>query len=328
MKIGLGTWRFFLAVLVAISHLWEGMIHGPAAYAVWGFFILSGYLMTYVLCFKYGTSKIGLRDYAFNRFLRIYPAYAVAVVAGALTLYVLPKIDVFPSALNPQFLSPHTTIEWLSNIFLLPISTPGLFVPVAGALAVEVGAYVLMPLMAVNRSAAWLGFILSAALNLKYGLGLDSFGERYSGFLTCFMAFSTGSLLSQYSELLSWFRAPRLSPTLWVLHCLIWLWFPYWPWTYGLYASLLLSAWVVLSLAPVKQSRVDQWLGDMSYPIYLFHTTAAIWLVAIGMQMRSFSFFCVAFVITMLVSWLVIRLVDEPLAGLKKKSVLRMKHHE
>lgn len=324
MTIGLGTWRFFLAALVAISHLWENMIHGPAAYAVWGFFILSGYLMTYVLCFKYDTSKSGLRDYAFNRFLRIYPAYAVAVVAGAVTLLVLPRIGVLPSALNPQFLRPHTALEWLSNILLLPVPTPGLFVPVAGALAVEVGAYVLMPLMATNRSSAWLGLILSAVLNLKYGLGLDSFGERYSGFLTCFMAFSAGSLLSQYSEILSRFRAPRLSPTAWVLHCLVWLWFPYWPWTYGLYVSLLLSAWVVLSLAPVKQSQLGQWLGDMSYPVYLFHTTAAIWLVALGMQMRSFSFFCVAFAITIAVSWLVIRLVDQPLAGLKKKRAVKV----
>jgi len=325
VTIGLGAWRFFLAALVAISHLWENMIHGPAAYAVWGFFILSGYLMTHVLCFKYYMPKRGLWDYTFNRFLRIYPAYAVAVVAGAVTLFVLPRIGVLPSALNPQFLRPHTTLEWLSNILLLPVPTPGLFVPVAGALAVEVGAYVLMPLMAKNRSAAWLGFILSVLLNLKYGLGLDSFGERYSGFLTCFMAFAAGSLLSQYSEILSRFRAPRLSPTAWILHCLVWLMFPYWPWTYGLYVSLLLSAWVVLSLAPAKQSRLDRWLGDLSYPVYLFHTTAAIWLIALGMQMRSFSFFCAGFAITIVLSWLVIRLVDQPLAGLKKKCAVKVK---
>jgi peptidoglycan/LPS O-acetylase OafA/YrhL len=52
VKISLGTWRFFLAFLVAISHLWAGMIDGPAAYAVWGFFVLSGYLMTLVLMTK------------------------------------------------------------------------------------------------------------------------------------------------------------------------------------------------------------------------------------------------------------------------------------
>ena len=61
MRLGLGTWRFFLALLVAISHLWADMVHGPAAYAVWGFFVLSGYLMTLVLTQKYGTDAGGLR---------------------------------------------------------------------------------------------------------------------------------------------------------------------------------------------------------------------------------------------------------------------------
>jgi peptidoglycan/LPS O-acetylase OafA/YrhL len=72
--MALGSWRFFLALLVAFSHLWDGMIHGPAAYAVWGFFLISGFLMALVLQTRYSDGWGGLRDYAFNRFLRIYPA--------------------------------------------------------------------------------------------------------------------------------------------------------------------------------------------------------------------------------------------------------------
>ena len=44
-----GIYRYSLAFCVAISHLWGGMIAGPAAYAVWGFYCLSGYLMTLIL---------------------------------------------------------------------------------------------------------------------------------------------------------------------------------------------------------------------------------------------------------------------------------------
>jgi len=36
MKIGFGIWRFFLALMVAISHLWSGMIDGSAAYIFLG----------------------------------------------------------------------------------------------------------------------------------------------------------------------------------------------------------------------------------------------------------------------------------------------------
>lgn len=60
VRAGLGTWQFFLAFVVVISHLWAGMIDGPAAYAVWGFFVLSGYLMTLVLTTKYSPTPAEL----------------------------------------------------------------------------------------------------------------------------------------------------------------------------------------------------------------------------------------------------------------------------
>ena len=83
MRLGLGTWRAFLAFLVAISHLWAGMVDGPAAYAVWGFFVLSGYLMTLVLTTRYGTTPGGLRQFALNRLLRIYPSFLVAAPSAS-----------------------------------------------------------------------------------------------------------------------------------------------------------------------------------------------------------------------------------------------------
>ncbi|MCI1709030.1 MAG: hypothetical protein LKM39_00445 [Chiayiivirga sp.] len=91
MSLGFGTWRLFLALLVGASHLWVDMVAGPAAYAVWGFFVLSGYLMTHVLSTKYGFSARGLAGYAHNRFPAHLPRLldrlsgerARAVVAGA-----------------------------------------------------------------------------------------------------------------------------------------------------------------------------------------------------------------------------------------------------
>ncbi|MDY7577608.1 acyltransferase [Herbaspirillum sp. RTI4] len=321
MKIGLGTGRFFLAFLVVISHLWAGMLDGPAAYSVWGFYILSGFLMTHVLTHKYGNTREGLSDYARNRFLRIYPSYALAMLAGGISLVVLPRWGVQLSALNPQFNLPHGAREWMLNILLVPIPSPGLLVPVSGALAVEVGAYILMPLMAFSRPAAWISLILSMLINLKLGFGTDTFGERYSSFLTCYMVFACGCLLSQYREKLRHLQAPTLSIVVWLLHCLVWLKFNLWPWTYGIYFSIVLSAWVVLSLSAQKTGKLDAFLGDLSYPIYLFHTIVAVWLIPLGVKMRSFKFFLLAFIITIAVSWLIVKCVDKPLTRLKKKKV-------
>src|ERR1035437_7037171 len=162
MKFGFGTWRFLMPLYVSMSHLWSGMIHGPAAYAVWGFFVLSGFLMTHVLRNKYGFDHSGLKDFAFNRFLRIFPLYWMACIMGAISIYFLPKLGIDPSSLNPQFLAPQGSADWFNNVTLLPIvGGQGLLVPVSGALAVEVAAYILMPLMAFSRQASWLGLILS-----------------------------------------------------------------------------------------------------------------------------------------------------------------------
>ena len=318
--MSLGTWRFVLAFLVAISHLWAGMMHGPAAYAVWGFFLISGFLMTHVINHKYGFTRPGLSNYAVNRFLRIYPAYFLACLMGYLALVLLPGIGVRPADLNPEFLMPTGWKHWLSNITLLHLwGGANLLVPVSSALSVEVGFYLLVPLMAASPAAAVLGVALSLLLNLKMGLNPGQFGLRYSSFLTCFMAFGVGSLVSHYKPVLQRFASPWTSTTAWMVHCLVWFWFDAWPWTLGLYASLILTAWVLVSFVDRKPSTLDKWLGEFSYPVYLFHTVVGVTLFGLFGNQRSLPFFLAAFGLTMVVSLVVILLVDRPLLGYKKK---------
>lgn len=318
--MSLGTWRFFLACLVAISHLWVDMIHGPAAYAVWGFFLISGYLMTHVVKHKYGWSRLGLQDYAINRFLRIYPAYFLACVLGFLALKWLPGMGIEPSTLNPEFVLPSNWRDGLTNLTLLPLwGSNHLLVPVSSALSVEVGVYLLIPIMAAAPSAALLGVILSALLNWQLGLTPAQFGLRYSGFLTCFMAFGVGSLVCHVKPQLERFAHPVLSTLAWLAHCTIWLWWDFWPWTLGLYASLVLTAWVLISFVDRKPSAQDKWLGDLSYPVYLFHTVVGIGLFGQFAQQRSFSFFVVSLIATIALSWAVVVGIDKPLQRIKRR---------
>lgn len=298
------------------------MIHGPAAYAVWGFFVLSGFLMTHVLSNKYGFDYAGLKDFAFNRFIRIFPLYWIACALGIVSIFFLPKLGITPSSLNPQFIAPQGSADWFNNITLLPvIGGQGLLVPVSGALAVEIAAYILLPIMASSKQAGWLGLLLSITLNVHHGLHIDSFAVRYSSFLTCFAAFALGSLVCHYRKSLQPFSAPATSFVIWTAHCLVWIWYDQWPWTYGLYVSALLSAWVVLSLSRLETGAIDSMLGDLSYPLYLFHTTVAAWVLVFHRQSQSFSFFLISFALTIGLCWLLIVCVDKPVHRLKKKAM-------
>ncbi|SFW40798.1 acyltransferase family protein [Luteibacter sp. UNCMF366Tsu5.1] len=320
LLFGVGSWRLLLAVLVAASHLWSSMVQGYAAYAVWAFFVLSGYLMTFVIKHKYGFSRVGLRDFAFNRFLRIYPSYFMALVAGLLVIWWAGSVCVDTTRLNPEMYMPHGW-GWLNPISLLPIFPHnGLPVAVSNALSVEVGAYFLMPLMARSKSTAWLAVVLSVVVTFNLGFATATFAERYVQFLPCLMSFAAGSLVCHYREVLLRFAMPRVSFLIWMIHGALWLKWDPWPWTYGMYTSLILSAWVTLSLTAYKSSKMDALLGDTSYPMYLIHTTVgACFLVVFGYG-RGLRYFLVVFVVASLLSILMALFVERPLHRFKRSA--------
>jgi peptidoglycan/LPS O-acetylase OafA/YrhL len=316
--MGFGTLRFFLAFLVAISHLWIGMIHGPAAYAVWCFFVLSGFLMTFVLINKYGSTYDGLKSFAINRFLRIYPMYFIAAIFGALLIFQSIKYNLNLEQLNPQFKFPQSPGDWGNNIFLLPLfGGSSLLVPVSGALAVEVMAYILMPLLAFSKRAAWLGLVLALGLNFHNGIYIENFLIRYSSFFTAYLAFSLGSLICHYRAVLAKYSFPMTSYCVWVLHGCIWIFFDPWPWTYGLYFSLILSGWLIVSLHQKKSNSLDNFLGDLSYPIYLFHTLSGGFVAFFLGFERNLFFFIISFLLTLIISIFLIIFLDQPIQSFR-----------
>lgn len=321
-SFGLGAFRFFLAFLVAISHLWEDMLPGPAAYAVWGFFVLSGFLMTLVLRNKYGITREGIKNYLFNRWLRIYPSYIVGCLFGIVILFVLRGENT--TVLNPAFFFPERIIDYVGNIIMSPFHLRGYFVPVAGALFTEVWAYMLMPFSASSKSAAWLGLILSIFANCNYGFEIASFADRYSLFAPAIIGFFVGSLCQHYMDYLSKVSMPMVSLLVWCLHACLWWVSQSYPWKGGIYVSLLCSAWVVVSLFPKKTGSLDKLLGDMSYLVYLLHTTVGMCLYWYFGN-RTFAFFLVVFMLTVLLSYIMVVCYERPLQQCFKRNYNKAK---
>lgn len=82
-----GTYQALLALMVVGQHI--GGLPRIGSYAVFGFYALSGYLMTFIMQNNYGYSRFGIGKYALNRFLRIYPIYWVSIAVSALLVMLI-----------------------------------------------------------------------------------------------------------------------------------------------------------------------------------------------------------------------------------------------
>ena len=133
-----GIFRTILALLVVTGHLFSPSSLGT--FAVFGFYILSGYLMTYIMQNTYAYNMLGQKKFLLNRTLRIYPSYwFAALLSLVLLLYCGEKITEFKRTIY----LPENSVEVLQNIFLVFFnsSRPRLS-PATWALTVELFYYV------------------------------------------------------------------------------------------------------------------------------------------------------------------------------------------
>ena len=285
-----GTYRFGLAVMVATGHLWPKNVYWLGLYSVFCFYLLSGYLMTLVLTQTYGFSPRGVGRFLGNRALRIYPPYWAALLFAA-GVYVS-----FPGAVRAvipwyqMYVTPH---DWVRNLTLLQADHwGGRWIPQSWSLPVEVWFYIFMAL-GLARGGLVLGAWLTAALgyvvwtvstspNLEY-----STPDRYFPLAAAALPFALGSLAC-------WLRPslPRFSRAA-VVGALLAFWshmlFAGRLWTHpmsgGFYVSLALAFLVVVALheppdVPSSLERIDRWLGDVAYPLFLVHYHVAALVAA------------------------------------------------
>jgi peptidoglycan/LPS O-acetylase OafA/YrhL len=158
---GLNGLRFFAALAVAASHV-ELMkqYHGlpnwadkPAVYelgrlSVTLFFVLSGYLITYLLLVeKQRAGSIDVRRFYLRRMLRIWPLYLFVIL---LAFLVLPRLGLFEMPRYTALLPEHFAVTFPLFLFFLPQLALSIYEPVpfaepAWSIGVEEQFYLLWP---------------------------------------------------------------------------------------------------------------------------------------------------------------------------------------
>jgi peptidoglycan/LPS O-acetylase OafA/YrhL len=311
-----------------VDHLPGGLLRGGAMYAVFSFYLLSGYLMTLVLNETYGFSTSGVRRFLANRALRIYPPYFAALVLAALAYLIRYLVRGWPA---PPLAHVHA-VDFVGQVLLLHL--PGVsaarWIPPSWSLDVEVAYYVALVFLARRRGVAfaWLG--LSLAYLAKQLWDGDNFILRYFTFAAASLPFSLGSVLYHVRG-----RVPRSS----------WLWsgvaFAAFAvnivgaldrWISPLisfYLSLALTVVVAAMLrdidvlAPVPRlRRADAWLGNLAYPLFLCHHAIMLMMVALlpaSMPLHTFAVDASVVTLSLLAAWGMHRGLEVPIAALRNR---------
>jgi peptidoglycan/LPS O-acetylase OafA/YrhL len=208
---GLNGLRFIAAFAVIITHveLLKGQLGYPNCWTnpfvfnlgglgVYFFFVLSGFLITYLLLKekqRFGT--VNVRNFYIRRILRIWPLYYFLIMLG---FFVFPYIPYLRIDYLQQFLADGFWLKFCLNMFMLPNLALALFVAVphigqAWSIGVEEQFYLLWPWL-VKRSGNFLRTLIIlfvAIMVLKAAvlyLSLRNPGDRFWSVLKAFIAMS------------------------------------------------------------------------------------------------------------------------------------------
>lgn len=208
-----GSLRAILTVFVAVSHLADEPFYNFFGRgAVFGFYVIPGYLVTRVLNETY---KTNLFAFFLNRTLRIYPPYLFILLVS------WPVVAIFSSEaklLTSLWRMGAETSEYLANIFIFPLAAFSVdsirgstrIVLPAWSVAVELQCYIILALF-TSRSrlhgllTLTLAIGIHVALSVMKAVGYSkiTFGRIYYQFYAAILPFSIGEVLYFYQSLIA-----------------------------------------------------------------------------------------------------------------------------
>ncbi|MGB2741782.1 MAG: acyltransferase [Cognaticolwellia sp.] len=340
-----GTLRTILALMVVIGHIF--WVSDFGRFAVFGFYILSGFLMTHVVQKNYGYSASSKIKFATNRFLRLFPAYWLAC---AITIILILLLGSSGEGKYAIMVIPDNALSILANLTLIfphwmPNQIEPRLSPATWALTVEIFFYTAIALGASKtllRTYVWIALSILFILT-TYGIGLF-WHARYFSIPAGSLPFSLGALIFfiikenktqlippiLVSSPLSLFGAMLAIALL--VSITITKGLPLWTMEILFYCSLFFSFFLILSLAmgkpfaPFISKAIDNKLGSFSYPFYLLHYQAAgissyliYGRITIFKEHPTLITISITFAILIALSFLTIKWVDQPIEKLRTK---------
>ena len=345
--------RFFAFLIVFISHIPLPELWGLNQYHIVGsvgvsfFFVLSGFLITYILLVeKLNTNTIQFKRFFGRRALRIWPLFYAMIGFAFITPYLLDLIGLSGNddGYEPNWLLSCLFLENYNMMFShdFPNVSP---LRVMWSLCIEEHFYIIWVLLIKYISVKRIPLVILISILLAnvtrvwyWNIGIDSM-DLFSNI----DYFALGALPT-YSLLIAPDRLNRLSKTpvaiKWIVVSLIGLsvfvlpelFKPYQsivlPLVYGpLFLIVLLYTLTHKNTVYIKDNHMFSRLGIYTYGLYLFHTICINFVLKISgkvgfnsTQVSGYIFvFGVSLILSILVSYLSYEWFEKQFLKLKKR---------
>ncbi len=331
-----GFFRVFLAMLVVMYHLTKYLYLG--GFAVYCFFILSGYWVVKMYTEKYSKLKHSIFEFYVSRIIRLYPLYLVTTLLAILMNLIFKSnyLDI---------ISCYSTINWITIFGLIGYNMGPWVIPPAWSLDIEMQFYILIPillslLLMFKKSGIFLLLLLSGLVWFNFSFDLIDLGVQIKPTVLPYLFyFCLGIMLYFIPNIFSKkyvFIGVFILITVVLIHYFI----PalrlkviekndvdYFE-RINLVLPLLIVPFISFNLKVKSDSR-DRYYGNLSYVIYLCH-----WVLIIPynyfIENLSFAhripYAFVYLVMTLLTSHCILKYFEVPIQD-KLKSFLTNSHY-
>lgn len=345
---GLNTLRWFAALSVVVHHLvlypkqWFGMSSYPNPIemlvlsgwdAVTLFFVLSGFLITYLLLNEHSeTGKVDIRHFYWRRVIRIWPVYFLVIGLSA-------AAALLPSHADRAIFAPFSdtgivaALVFAFNIYFgLNEGATSIFVHL-WSIGVEEQFYLFWPWLVKIRRNLWLMFVgvilVKWSLFLLISISIDA-GYSTAGVLAvlqvtrfeCMAVGGLGAYIVFFElPLLRWLYWRPVQFTAWFVFAVI-LFIPAIEGNpaYDFLASVTFLIVILNTATGVKpifnlEMGVTTKMGMYSYGIYMYHPLVIFMLLSLGIN--GSSLFIATIIITSGIAYLSYQWVERPFLSLK-----------
>ncbi|WP_223456468.1 MULTISPECIES: acyltransferase family protein [unclassified Pseudomonas] len=315
----MGAYRLLLAVLVAVSHMGKTFMGlNPGVIAVISFLIISGFVMTSLIERNYkAPEKVGL--FYLDRALRLYPQFLFYFAVSCAVIYFL--LPGTPQAAELTLRNIAASLAIVPLGFYMFGAAGSWILPPAWSLGLEMCFYLVIPFLIIYR-ARGVAFALSVVVFMVACLGFintDLYGYRLlPGVLFMFLC---GSYLYKAQPKDLAIAAGTAVAAALMFAAIMAGWIERRPFNAEVTAGIALGVPAVYLLTKLKYHRIDEFLGNISYGVFLNHYVVMYFLHAIGSVAYDGAIVATVLALSLLLSGVSYYCVERP--ALKLRHALR-----